>query len=151
MKFVHKTTDPHDVAVQRAGALLMELMAATALFGIVLALAVPIIGSVGAIRAQTHQRQFARIELANVMERIAAGHRAGVPLQAASDEVQLSPEAAELLPEADLAIDVTRDDELSGSMRVKARLSWTGEGEQAAAPVELTAFFVEAVDEEAVP
>lgn len=135
----------------RLGTTLMEIAAATALFGIVLTIAVPIIGSVTAIREQTQRRECAQIELANIMEQVAADHRAGESLRMSADRAELSKETAALLPEADLAMDVATAGDLAGNMRVTARLTWTGPAEQPVAPVELTAFFVDRSSPEAAP
>jgi hypothetical protein len=138
-------------ARRRAGALLAELAAAVALFSIVLAIVVPVIGSVTAIREETHRRQLARIELANVMERLAAAHRAGQTLRASADDVRISTELQALLPDAALAVDIAAADDLSGCSRVAARLTWRNESGRPAAPAELTAFFIERAAQESAP
>ncbi|MBL8849425.1 MAG: hypothetical protein JNG89_07065 [Planctomycetaceae bacterium] len=135
----------------RRGALLLELVAAVALFSVTLTLAVPVVTAVAAIREQSQCRQLANIELGNVMERIAARHRAGEAVSAAASSTTLNPATAEVLDAAQLSIAVAGWDDVPQGVHVTASLTWqNGEG-LPAAPAELHAFFVDPTAPETLP
>jgi hypothetical protein len=136
---------------QRRGALLLELVAAAALFGVVLTIAVPVITSVAAIREASLHRQLAQIELANVMEQIAARHRAGESVAAVAPSITLAPELAAVLSDAQLTVELSPWDDVPEGVRVRAQLTWTTDAHQPAAPVEVLAFFVDRAVAEAAP
>jgi len=130
------------IAVRR-GALLLELVASVALFSVTLTVAVPVVVAVAAMRDQSQCRQLAGIELANVMERIAAGHRAGKTVSAAASSISLDPEAAKVLEGAELTVVAAEWNEVPRGVHVMARLSWLNAEGQPAAPAELHGYFVD--------
>jgi len=126
---------------RRRGALLMELIAAMALFGIVLTIAVPVVTSVAALRDETHRRQIAQVELGNLFEQIAARHRQGESVADIAPTLQLAAEAAAQLPDAKLTIETAAPTEALPTTLVTARLQWTIGAGRTAAPAELSACF----------
>lgn len=135
----------------RRGALLMELIAAMALFGVVLTIAVPVVTRVAAVREENRRRQVALLELGNLFEQIAARRRGGESTVDISTSLQLAPETAESLPDAELTVAATPQADTVNSTLVTARLVWTTSSGRPAAPAELSACFAERPAQEAVP
>jgi type II secretory pathway pseudopilin PulG len=119
----------------------MELIAAMALFGVVLTIAVPVVTGVAAVRNEAHRSQVAQIELGNIMEQLAARRRAGESVAAIAPTLALAPEAAAGLPDARLSVTVTAQNDVPRSTLVIARLTWTTDSGRPAAPAELCVFF----------
>ena len=138
-------------APQRCGALLMELIAAMALFGVVLTIAVPVVTSVSSVREESRRRQLAQVELGNLMEQVAARHRAGDSIIEFAPALPLTVEAAASLPDARLTIEATPQNDAVPSILVTARLRWTTASGRTSAPAELSACFTERVSKEAAP
>jgi hypothetical protein len=135
----------------RRGALLLELIAAVALFSVTLTVAVPVVCAVAAIREQSQCRQLAGIELGNVMERIAARHRSGEAVAAVASSITLDPATAKVLEEAQLTLAVADWDEVPQGVHVTARLGWRNADGQPAAPAELHGYFVDRRAQETQP
>lgn len=134
----------YDVRRGRRGALLMECIAATALFGILLTIVVPVVTGIGSVREAARQQQVANIQLGNVLERIAARRQRGDGVREAAAAVQSSMESSALLPDARLVMDVAEETDAVGAVRVSTRLTWpSGEGRPDAS-AELHAYFVDA-------
>jgi Tfp pilus assembly protein PilE len=121
----------------RSGSLLLELMVAGALLAVVVAAAVPTLGSIVRQRTFNQQRQAAILEVGNLMERLRL-----------LDFDELTPERAAQIKlsqslEAQLAeprLTVTVDAENDAAKRVLIQLAWqTGPG-RAAPPVRLAAW-----------
>jgi type II secretory pathway pseudopilin PulG len=129
----------------------MELIAAMALFGIVMTIAVPVVTSVASVREETRRRQMAQVELGNLFEQIAARHRSGEPVAEFAPTLQLAADTAAFLPGANLTIEASaQTDGVPGTL-VTARLSWTNGAGRPAAPAELSAYFRQRVTEEVAP
>lgn len=135
----------------RRGALLMELIAAMALFGVVLTIAVPVVTSVASVREESRRRQVAQVELGNLFEQIAARRRSGEAVAGFAPSLQLTPETAASLPDAQLTIEATAQTDAVPSTLVTARLVWTTASGRPSAPAELSACFSERAMQEAAP
>lgn len=144
------TVGPRRV-VRRRGALLMETMAAAALFAVVLAIAVPVIASVAAIRQEADHRQSAQLAVANALELMAARHRLGEAVAAVAPTIQLADVTAAALPNPEFRIVVEDWEGVPRGVQVSASLSWLAESGRRAAPVQLTAGFIEDAPREAAP
>ena len=127
----------------RRGALLLELVASVALFSITLTVAVPVVCAVVAMRDQSQCRQVAGIELANVMERVAAGHRAGKAVSTVASSITLDPDSTRILEGAQLTVVTAAWEQVPRGVHVTARLSWLNAEGQPAAPAELHGYFVD--------
>jgi type II secretory pathway pseudopilin PulG len=136
---------------QRCGTMLLELIAAMALFGVVLTIAVPVVTNVAAVREESRRRQIAQLELGNIMEQIAARRLAGESTAAAARLIALSPQTASQLPAARLTVDAAEESGTPRSTLITARLVWTMNTGRAAAPAELCAFFRERAAGEVTP
>ena len=80
---------------------LLELITAGALLGVILTTCLQMTGAAAGQRRAVRQRQAADLELANVLERLAARPWSELTPERAARE-RLSPAAAALLPEAEL-------------------------------------------------
>jgi hypothetical protein len=109
------------------------------MLSIAMGLTIKVLGYAGQQRRSADQRQRAMLEVANVMERIAA-----LPFDELTTErarrVAITPAAAGSLGGAELAVEVT--DETPGpgraARRVAVRLRWKGRSGEWEAPVRLT-------------
>lgn len=135
----------------RTGLLLMEVLAAAALLGVVLAIVVPVLASVTAIRDEASRRQQAQLEVANVMEQISHRHRAGETVAAIAPTIAMARSTSESLPQAQLAVESHAAEGISGAVEVALKLTWVADSGRKAAPVELRAYFVEPVTTEGAP
>jgi prepilin-type N-terminal cleavage/methylation domain-containing protein len=121
------------------GFTLVELLAAAAMVGVVLAVMVPVIGWAAAERRAVARRERAMLEAANVLERLAER-----PWDRITNEdlkrVQLSESASAALPGASLRVEVA---EIAGppeAKRVRVAIRWRDRPGVDAAPVRLSAF-----------
>jgi hypothetical protein len=123
---------------KRRGSLLVEVAMATVLLMIAMTLVVKVLGWVGHERRSTERRQRALIEVANIMERITA-----YPFEQVTPDlarrITLSDTARGLLPDAELAVDVSdsKPDAGGSSRRIALRLRWRGSSGMWNAPVRL--------------
>lgn len=136
---------------RRTGLLLMEVLAAAALLGIVLAIAVPVMASVAAIRAEASRRQQAQFEIGNLMEQIAQRHRAGETVAAIAPTIAMAASMTESLPQAQLTVESSAAAGLPDVFEVALKLTWVADSGRTAAPIELRAFFVERAGGEGAP
>jgi Tfp pilus assembly protein PilV len=126
---------------KRRGSLLAEVAMATVILMIAMSLTVKVLGWVALERRAAERRQRALMEVANVMERIAA-----YPFDEVTPEltrrITLSTTAGQSLPESDLSVDVTNSDPGAGrsAKRIAVRLRWKGRSGEWEAPVRLTSW-----------
>jgi hypothetical protein len=125
----------------RRGSLLAEAAMSGAMLMIAMALTVKVLGWVGAERRAWDRRQWATQEAANLMERVT-----GRPFDAVTAEsaktVTLSPQARQLLPGAELKVEIGENDPAGGpgSKRVAVRLRWHNRSGNWDAPVHLVSW-----------
>jgi Tfp pilus assembly protein PilE len=141
----------HTAGLRRRGLLLMEILAAVALLGVVLAIGVPMLASVAVIRTEAGCRQQAQLEIANLMEQIAQRHRQGETVADIAPTIALSSTATESLPRAKLAAETSAAAGLPDAVEVALKLTWVADSGGTSAPVELHAFFVEHGGGESAP
>ncbi len=107
----------------RRGMTIIELMVAGAMLCTLLAVCVQMVAAVAAQRRAVDQREYATIELANVMERITARPWDELTSQAVAHE-QPSPAALSRLPGAELKVEVTAPAGEPDAKRIAAALRW---------------------------
>lgn len=121
----------------RRGALLAEVVAAAALLSVVLAMVVPVLTGVAAVRDDARQRQLAQLQLSNLMEELALRRAAGEPLATAAGELSLPPSVTAALRDGRLEVAIAAVSDQPGCVQVTARLHWTSDAGEPATPAEL--------------
>ena len=108
---------------------------------IAMTLTVKVLGWVAMERRASDRRQWAAQEVCNVMERVTARPYDAVSRGSVGD-VALSPQARELLPGAELKVEVAEDDPAGGkgSKRVSVLLRWHDRSGGWDAPAHLTSW-----------
>ena len=104
---------------------LLELIAAAAVLAVILTVCLQMAGVVAAQRRAVRQRQAATLELANVLERLAARPWSELSQEQARRE-RLSPAAAALLPGAELHVEIAPAAGTPEAGRITASLRWQG-------------------------
>ena len=99
------------------------VLAAAALMSVVTVIALPIVSSVAAVREESAKWNQAVIEVANVMERVAALRRSG-PVTAAELEREVSDSIADLLEESQLEVTLSEPAGTPPSRELSVSLSW---------------------------
>jgi hypothetical protein len=121
----------------RRGAMMVELAVAGTLVGALLVFGLQLLSAAVAQRRAADQRQWALVELGNVMEQVAARPWAELTTAALS-KVRLSPSASSQLPGAELRIEVSTPADDPRAKRITATLRWQGRSGQPPAPVTVT-------------
>ncbi len=123
----------------RRGSLLAEVAMATVLLLIGMSLTVKVLGYANLQRRSAEHRQRAVQEVANAMERLTAHPFEEVTAERAR-AIRISQAAVQLLPDAELAIDVNESHPGTGQSvkRVAIRLRWRNRAGEWDAPVRLT-------------
>jgi prepilin-type N-terminal cleavage/methylation domain-containing protein len=121
----------------RRGMSLIELTVASAVVTAMLAIAVQMLVAVAAQRRASDQRQFATLELANVMERLAARPWAELTAEAAAGE-QPSAAVRTLLTGVELKVDVSTPAAEPDAKRLSASLRWQDRSGGYLPPVTIT-------------
>ncbi len=121
----------------RRGMTLVELAVAGAVVGALLIVCMQLLSAALAQRRAADQRQFALLELGNVIEQVAARPWGELTTAALSQE-KLSPSAGRQLPGAELKIEVSASADDPGAKRITAALRWQDHGGQLVAPATLT-------------
>lgn len=121
----------------RRGMVLTELIVAGALVGTMLLVCLQLLAAALAQRQVTDQRQFALLELSNVMEQVTARPWAELTTAGLSQE-RPSPSVDSQLPGAELKIEVSTSADQPEAKRITAAIRWQGRNGQPLAPVTLT-------------
>ena len=121
----------------RRGMVMLEAIVAGTLLGTLLVVCLQLLSAAAAQRRAADQRQCAILELANVMERVAARPWAELTAAALAQE-KLSPSAAGQLPGAELKIEISTDAKDPDAKRITATLRWQDRSGQLVAPMTLT-------------
>jgi hypothetical protein len=125
----------------RQGSLLAEVAISAAMLMIAMTLTVKVLGWVGAERRAWDRRQWAVQEVANVMEKATAQPYDNVTSSSAR-LLTLSPQAKQVLPEAELNVDITEDSPSggAGSKRIAIKLRWRNRAGAWESPARLVAW-----------
>jgi len=107
----------------RRGFTIVEMTVAAAMLGMLLAVCLQMVAAMVAQRRAADQRQCATIELANVMERLAARPWAELTPQAVAGE-QTPASIRSLLPGAELKVEISTPTDEPGAKRIAASLRW---------------------------
>jgi predicted negative regulator of RcsB-dependent stress response len=121
----------------RRGFTVLELSSATVLLVAALVVAVQVLGWIVLERRSAERRQWAAQEVANVMEHLAAQSWDDLSDESAQ-VVRLSPQVADLLPNAELHAAVTRSEAEPAAKRIAVELKWRNHTGDFDAPVRLT-------------
>ena len=121
----------------RRGMMMLEALVAGTLLGTLLVVCLQLLSAAAAQRHAADQRQCAILELANVMERVAARPWAELTTAAVTQE-KLSPSALDQLPGAELKLQIYTDTTDPDANRITATLRWQDRGGQLVAPIKLT-------------
>lgn len=116
----------------------VELVVAVILFGVLVSSIGPLVRKVSTASRLNEERRIAQLELANLMEQVAALK----PDRLSTDAVESLRSAAGKamsLPEANLVANVT--DEVDGLRQVSLSLTWNPSSGNGMKPVRLTAWF----------
>jgi prepilin-type N-terminal cleavage/methylation domain-containing protein len=119
------------------GFTLLELSAASVLIVAALVVCVQVLGWIVLERRAAERRQWATQEVANVMEHLAARVWDDLNAQIAQG-AQLSAQAREVLPGAELHADVTSSEMEPGAKRIAVELKWRNRAGEFDTPVRLT-------------
>lgn len=119
------------------GFTLLELSVAGVLLAAAMVVSVQILGWIALERRAADRRQWATQEVSNVMEHLATRHWDDLTPETA-DGVQLSRQAQEVLPGAELHADVTSAQTEPGVRRITVELKWRNRAGEFDAPVRLT-------------
>jgi hypothetical protein len=121
----------------RRGTTIVELIVASAMLGTLLVICLQMAGALAAQQRTVQQRQLATLELANLMERIAARPWADVTPQAVAAE-QPTPAARNRLPDAEVKVEVTTPAAEPDAKRIAASIRWKDRSGGFLPPVTLT-------------
>jgi hypothetical protein len=116
---------------------MMELLAAMVVLGVFLGAVAQIAIVSAAQHAEMERRTLAVSEAQRVVEEISALPFADVSREALA-EIELRPEVAKALADAELAIDVADEAGPPRGKRVRVEITWQSQPEVAARPVRLT-------------
>jgi hypothetical protein len=121
--------------------MLAEVAMSGVMLTIAMTLTVRVLGWVGIERRACDRRHWAAQEVSNVMERLTARPYDAVTAGHAR-ELTLSPQAHQMLPGAELQVEVTEDDPAGGkgSKRVAIQLRWHDRSGGWDAPARLTSW-----------
>ncbi|MGO9465363.1 MAG: hypothetical protein ACLQIB_08380 [Isosphaeraceae bacterium] len=127
--------------LHRRGSLLAEVTMSTVLLVIIMGMTVKVLGWVALERRAAERREQAVVEVANLMERLAAHPYDEVTPELAR-EYAAPARTARSLPEADLKVDITKSQPGAGrsAKRIAIQLRWRDRGGEWAAPVRLTSW-----------
>ena len=141
MMVLVRESDKRGRLVRRRGSLLAEVAMSAVMLMIAMALTMKVVGWVAAERRAWDRRQWAAQEAANLMERVTGRPYESVTASAA-EAIGLSPQAKQMLPEAELEVEVREDDPAGGkdSKRIAIRLRWHNRAGEWDAPVRLTSW-----------
>jgi Tfp pilus assembly protein PilE len=118
---------------------LLELIGTGAVLAILLTICLEMSGAAAVQRRAVRQRRAATLELANVLERLAARPWSELALHEARPQ-PLSPAAAALLPKAELRVEIAAAPTPPEARRITASLRWQGHGGGPPPTVSLTAW-----------
>ena len=121
------------------GFTLLELSVAAVVLMLVMAITVQVLGWAAAERRAAERRRWAAQEAANVMERLTSRPWDSLTAEAAA-AVELSPQARAVLPEGELAIEVTSQPGPPRAKRLIVAVRWQRPAGQPAASVRLTSW-----------
>ncbi len=121
----------------RRGATLLEMLAAGTLLGTLLVVCLQLFSAAATQHRAAARRQAASLELANVMERVAARPWSQLTTAALAAE-QLSPEARAQLPGAELKIEVFGPADDPEAKRLTATIGWPDREGRPPQPLRLT-------------
>ncbi len=124
----------------RAGFTLMELVVCSILLGVMLTSIVPTAKWISGTSRASEYRRTAQLELANLMERIAALPHSELNTDSVNRLRQQALESI-TLSEAELTVSVIPAGEGSTGKQVQLALTWEDDGGTRVVPVQLTAWF----------
>ena len=124
---------------ERAGFTLLEVSVAGFLLVILMAVSVQVLGWAAAERVAVERRQWAIGEAANIMERLANQPWEELTPEAAA-EVEVSPQARDVLPDCEFKIEVASEPGQSSPKRITVQLGWQRRSGQPAAPVRVSSW-----------
>jgi|GEM_PF-2021368 len=120
----------------RRGTTLVELAVSTLILVVAMTVTTQTLSWIANSRRSAHRRHYALLEVANVMERITADTTLTHSPQGLK-QLELSREAKQSLPGAELAID-TKPDHKQDATRLTVSLKWRGAAGHWEAPIRLT-------------
>ena len=123
--------------MKRRGVLLLEAIAAGVVLGALLVICVQMLSAAVLQRRAAAQRQWANLELSNILEQICARPWADLTAEAVAKE-QLSPSASAELPGAELKVEVSIDAKDPSAKHLTAALRWPDRSGQLGSPVTLS-------------
>jgi Tfp pilus assembly protein PilV len=121
----------------RRGSTLLEMMIAAAMLGTLLTVCLQLCQAAAGQRRAADQRQCATLELANLMDRIAAQPWEELTAAALAGE-RPSPWAAGQLPGAELKVDISAPGDEPDARRITAALRWQDRSGRLGPPLQLT-------------
>jgi hypothetical protein len=116
---------------------LVELAVAATMLGALLVVCLQLLAATAAQRRAIDQRQLAIFEVSNVLERIAARAWSDLTPEALAAE-KPSAEAVEVLPEAELKVEVTTPSAEPNAKRIAVSLRWQDRNSQFLPPVKIS-------------
>ena len=133
---------------KRKGATIQEAMVAILIVAAVLVGVAQLLAMVASQRRSAQQRSLATREAGNLMEDVMTRRWSDLTPDALA-EIQLSDQCRQGLPDAELHIDVSPEDDTDQIRRIDIRIDWTTAADRRSAPVQLVAW--RPYEEEAAP
>jgi hypothetical protein len=120
-----------------------EVLAAAALMSVVTVIVLPIVSGVAAAREEAARRHVAVLEVANIMEQIAALRHRHALTDEALNSLALPDETAQQFDEPELSVQLTEPAGTPPARELSVSLSWLNAAGERVAPVRVTAFLYE--------
>jgi Tfp pilus assembly protein PilE len=127
----------------RRGLGMAEVLAAAALMSVVTVVVLPIVTSVAAAREESSRRHLAVLEVANLMEQIAALRQKGALTDDALNALALPDSAAEHFDEPELSVQLAEPAGTPPARELSVSLTWLNAAGERVEPVHVTAFLYE--------
>jgi hypothetical protein len=120
-----------------------EVLAAAALMSVVTAIVLPIVSSVAAAREESARRHLAVLEVANIMEQIAALRHKSALEDDALNSLALPDTAARQFDQPELSVQLAEPAGTPPARELSVSLSWLNAAGERVEPVRVTAFLYE--------
>jgi hypothetical protein len=117
-----------------------EVLAAAALLSVVTAIVLPIVSGVAAAREEAARRHLAVLEVANIMEQIAALRHRGDLTDDALSTLSLPEDVARQFDQPELSMQLEEPAGTPAARELSVSLSWVNAAGERVAPVRVTTF-----------
>ena len=127
----------------RRGLGMAEVLAATALLSVVTAIVLPIVSGVAAAREESARRHLAVLEVANILEQVAALRDKGTLTDDSLNALALPDDVAWEFDQPELSVQLADPADTPAARELSVSLSWINAAGERVEPVRVTAFLYE--------